>query len=50
MGENLTKGFNSAPRRSLYNALGLTKEELVEIRRELEEKFEVEKKIRRHTS
>ena len=28
MGENLTKGFNSAPRRSLYNALGLTKEEL----------------------
>ncbi len=28
MGENLTKGFNSAPRRSLYNALGLTSEEL----------------------
>ena len=28
MGENLTKGFSSAPRRSLYNALGLTKEEL----------------------
>ena len=28
MGENLTKGFNNAARRSLYNALGLTKEEL----------------------